>query len=54
MQGYALIHWAAYYGYTECIEVLIKHGANILLNTIVFYCGCDFRCRIKRQCMILQ
>ena len=54
MQGYALIHWAAYYGYTECIEVLIKHGANILLNTIVFCCGCDFRCRIKRQCMILQ
>ena len=54
MQGYALIHWAAYYGYTECIEVLIKHGANILLNTMVFCCGSDFRCRIKSQLMILQ
>lgn len=54
MQGYALIHWAAYYGYTECIGILIKHGANILLNTMVFCCGSDFRCRIKSQLMILQ
>ena len=31
MQGYALIHWAAYYGYTECFGILIKHGAYIFV-----------------------
>lgn len=42
MQGYALIHWAAQYGYTECIEILMKHGADITLPTLVRLVDCVF------------
>ena len=34
-QGYALIHWAARYGYTACIDTRIKHGADIEITTLV-------------------
>lgn len=35
MQGYALIHWTARYGHTDCIQVLMEHGADITLPTLV-------------------
>ena len=41
-QGYAMIHWAARYGYTACIDMLVKHGADIGIHTLVafvFYCN---------------
>lgn len=35
MQGFAILHWAAKYGFTHCIEILMKFGADILLNSLV-------------------
>ena len=34
-RGFAFIHWAACYGFTECVEVLVRCGADITLQTLV-------------------
>ena len=35
MKGYTILHWAAKCGYTHCIEVLMRYGADIRLKTLV-------------------
>ena len=52
--GFALIHWAAQKGYTACIEMLIKHGADITNLTSVHSVVSVVRYRRKSQYMILQ
>lgn len=34
-RGFAFIHWAACYGFTKCVEVLVRCGADITLQTLV-------------------
>lgn len=52
--GFALIHWAAQLGYTACIEMLIKYGADITNLTLVKAVDVVVSCRMKSQYMILQ
>ena len=35
MNGFTILHWAAKCGYTHCIEVLMRYGADICLRTLV-------------------
>lgn len=52
VEGCAYIHWAARLGYTSCIEVLMKYGADITLPTFVNCADWKVTCRRRKLSMI--
>mgnify|MGYP002580453672 FL=1 len=47
-KGYAMIHRAASFGYSACIDMLIRYGADINLKTLVMLLSLCYCSRILR------
>lgn len=52
--GFAPIHWAAYYGYSACIETLYRHKASLELKTLVRCLYSILMNRVTRRLSILH